>query len=103
MPFSHPWYVLLWCDTALTCEATLDRDLTFSRSLVPEDRSRTASLSPTAMEAPAAAPGAAQGSGGGGPGMGGFEEATMVRGDSCKVQQFVALNKVSLSTINNVM
>ena len=59
--------MLLWCDTALTCEATLDRDLTFSRSLVPEDRSRTASLSPTAIEA------AVGGSGGGGPAMGGFE------------------------------
>ena len=62
--------MLLWCDTALTCEATLDLDLTFSRSLVPEDRSRTASLSPTAMEA--------AGSGGGGPAMGGFEGATVL-------------------------
>ena len=67
--------MLLWCDTALTCEATLERDLTFSRSLVPEDRSRTASLSPTtAMEV-------ADGSGGGGTAIGGFEDDT-VREDS---------------------
>ena len=61
--------MLLWCDTALTCEATLDLDLTFSRSLVPEDRSRTASLSPTAIEA--------AGSGGGGPAMGSFEDVVL--------------------------
>ena len=67
----HAWYVLLWCDTALTWEATLERDLTFSRSLVPEERSRTASLSPTtAIEAAAPAEEEV------GTAIGGFEVAT---------------------------
>ena len=62
--------MLLWCDTALTWEATLERDLTFSRSLVPEERSRTASLSPTtAMEAAPAEEEV-------GTAIGGFEVAT---------------------------
>ena len=69
--FIHAWYVLLWCDTALTWEATLERDLTFSRSLVPEERSRTASLSPTtAIEAAAPAEEEV------GTAIGGFEVAT---------------------------